>query len=174
LQSATQCVDTLKHGILSYSIISNLAGSKKSCANNSQKQSKTVSHPLLPKNKQALLWNTQQKIPASEKIKAPLCRILFYVNLMKTHGPKKLEKLSRVQYTFCPGEMLPKPKEEEPIALASTFGSTSSGHSKSLRVLTSVNQWIQVTSIEILLSAERPGTCPRACRVWDSLASTRE
>jgi hypothetical protein len=48
---------------------------------------------LVAKEQVALLWNTQQKIPASEKIKAPLCHILFYVQFNENPWTKKIGKI---------------------------------------------------------------------------------
>jgi hypothetical protein len=48
---------------------------------------------LVAKEQAALLWNTQQKIPASEKIKAPLRRILFYVQFNENPWTEKIGKI---------------------------------------------------------------------------------
>jgi hypothetical protein len=56
-------------------------------------------HPLLiAKSMWPYSGTPSKQIPASEKIKAPLCCLLFYVKCHETHGLKRLGKLSHVPY----------------------------------------------------------------------------
>jgi hypothetical protein len=57
------------------------------------RRTKKVPTSLVAKEQAALLWNTQQKIPASEKIKAPLRRILFYVQFNENPWTEKIGKI---------------------------------------------------------------------------------